>query len=582
MKSNTKDKNNLSLIQFLKLMAPYFLKRKKQGLILLIAILFSSALGRVIPQMIGYTIDEGFLKNNMKLVGYLAIGYFILEVTKTLFVIGRDYLFQVVGNSVLSELRCDLFDHVLRLPMNTLHQKSSGSLVTRLTNDINAVGQLFTNGLVHVFTSLLNICLIIFAMSYISIKLTLFTLLFSPLVVWASLILSKKIKERLRVTKSLTSKMNGFVAESAKGNKEITIYNESKNSVKHFEKLSTKFLNEQVKTVGYYALLWPTINLFNAIALITALYVGGYMTMENSLKIGLLVAFVMHIQDLMKPLRLILEKYQMFQNSITAAERVFSLLKESTEEIMPNELNDAENYSIEFKDVFFRYAQSERWILNNVNFKIESKTSVALVGQTGSGKTTIISLIQNFYSPNEGKILLNGQDLSSINYQSIRNKMGVILQDPFLFKGNLIDNITLYNPEITEERVRDSLIKAQCSHILDHPKGLYQEIEESGTNLSLGERQLLCFARIFAFDPKILILDEPTSNIDSLNEAKIQKATQDLINSRTSIIIAHRLSTVINCDQILVLDQGELKEFGDHFELIAKKGVYYEMYETQI
>lgn len=345
-----------------------------------------------------------------------------------------------------------------------------------------------------------------------------------------------------------------------------------------FGTLSVDYRDTNMRSIKAYALMQPVMNLFNAVTITSALYFGGYLSAENSIAIGSLVAFLMNIQDFIPPLREILEKYQQFQNSLTSAERIFTLMDEPKEHELaaltsPGSLRG----ELEIKNLNFQYESHLPLVLKNINLHIKAGESVALVGRTGSGKSTFISLLQRFYDAPEQTVFVDGLALESIPREEIRHHVGVVQQDNFIFRGNIRDNIGLGDPRITEEQIRMACEKTGYMALLTRTgRDLLSPVAERGANLSVGERQLIAFARILAFNPDILILDEATANIDSESEHIIQDATKEITKGRTSIIIAHRLSTIEQCDRIIVLNQGEVAEMGSHEELMQAQGMYYQ------
>jgi ATP-binding cassette subfamily B protein len=331
------------------------------------------------------------------------------------------------------------------------------------------------------------------------------------------------------------------------------------------------------------------VNGFNAITVAAALYYGGLLKEDGAIKIGALIAFLTHVQDFLPPLRNILEKYQTFQASLASAERIFTLLDAPEENLKGQPLPEARVMGhIRFENVNFGYSKEVGAVLKNVSFEIKPGQSVAIVGSTGSGKSTIVSLLQRFYELGSdpqasGRILLDGVDTRTIQKQDLRRRFGVVQQDFFLFNGTIESNISLSDPSITHEQVRQAALKAHCEDIIrSHPGGLESPVQEKGANYSTGEKQLISFARVLAFNPDILILDEATAHIDSQSEALIQQATKEVTKGRTSIIVAHRLSTILECDSILVLDNGRLVEQGSHQELLDRRGAYHNLYTLQI
>lgn len=548
----------------------------------LIAIVSFAVVGRVLPYLVGRAIDDGILQNNFNVVLVLAAAYFGFEVLKAFLLFAHRYFFFKLGNRVLHDLRHTLIVHLQRLPMSYFDRHPSGRILTRMTNDVESLGELFTEGLIEVFAQLLSLLFILVAMLLISPKLTAVTMISTPFMVAAGLYLSHLIRLAMRESKRHLARINAFAAENINGMRIIQAYAQVRKQLGRFENLSQDYKLAQWRTVRLFALLWPSVAFFNAAAIITALLYGGYLSRTEGLALGMLVAFLLHVQDFVHPMRIILERFQQFQNSLTGAERIFTLLDEPVEKepAEPRLLQGVKGH-IRFENVSFTYPGYREEVLKDLSFEVQPTQSVALVGRTGSGKTSIISLLQRLYDYTKGEITIDGVPLKLIPRRDIRAKVGVVLQDNFLFRGTLAENISLNNPAISEENVMAALERAHALRLLERQGGLCAKVEEKGLNFSHGERQLVAFARALAYDPEILILDEATANIDSESEAAIQLATQEITKDRTSIIIAHRLSTILHCDKILVLKDGELKEQGEHQELLALGGIYADLYRSQ-
>lgn len=558
--------------------------RKEKSLLFLGlgSVLLLAVVSRMLPNLFGYAIDHGIVKNNFKIIITTALFYFILEVLRSSFMFSHRYWFSRLGNRVMYSLRERVVDHVQHLPITFFDRHPVGRIVTRVTNDVSTLGELFNKGLVSIITHIISLFAIFIAMLFISVKLTLVTLILVPPLFFIVSKLSKKLKKALQESKKSLARINAFVSENLSGMKVVQLYHCEQKNLFKFRWLTKEYRTTQLKAVKYYALLWPSLNFFNAITIATALFFGGYLRAENMIPIGLLIAFFMHLQDFYSPLQSILDTYSQLQNSLTSAERIFQLLDETKESDRGGQYSEKLKGAIEFKDLFFRYSEQLPWALASFNLRISPGESVALIGKTGSGKSTTISLIQKFYECTKGKIFIDGKNISEIHAQSLRRHIGVIQQENFLFRGTFADNISLHQPFISEEKIQWAVKQACCEHIINnYPLGLKTLVEERGANLSAGERQLISFARIFAFDPDILILDEATAHIDSYSESLIQKATQEITKNRTSIIIAHRLSTILHCDTIVLIDQGRIIEIGNHEELINKKGAYHDLYHAQ-
>ncbi|WP_413290274.1 ABC transporter ATP-binding protein [Bdellovibrio sp. HCB337] len=561
---------------------PYTRKHPWMFAAVVLIILLLTGISRLIPYIIGYAIDHGVIAKDISLFKMMALVYLGLEFSRTILSFSQNYMFQVLGNRVLYYLREDLIRHTQALPLQYFNKTPTGRTVTRIANDVSSLGDLFTDGVINIFINAVNVIAIIVAMSLISVKLTVVTLILSPLFVFAAVYLSNKIRDILREQKKKLSNINSFLAENLNGIKVVQLYNRVPKNLAQFQALSDDYRASNMQSVKSYAAMFPIMNCFTAFTITAAMYFGGWISLEGGLTIGAVVAFMMTAQDFVPPLRDILEKYQQFQNSLTSAERIFTLLDEPAEaEVKTAEELSRLNGQIEIKGLNFRYEEHLPLVLKNINLKIRAGESVALVGRTGSGKTTFISLLQRFYDAPHETIYMDGLPLEQITRHSIRSHIGVVQQDNFIFRGTIAENVSLGDPSITLQDVEKALAQTGYLDLLRRTgRDLQSPVEERGANLSVGERQLIAFARILAFDPDILILDEATANIDSESELILQKATHEVMKSRTSIIIAHRLSTVRECNRIVVLRDGEIMEVGSHQELMSQKGLYYQLANT--
>ncbi|MGZ3769658.1 MAG: ABC transporter ATP-binding protein [Bdellovibrio sp.] len=572
-------KTKITYVLLFKRLWPYARKEKLLLFAAILAVAGGATVARFIPSLIGYAIDHGVKGRDYSVFTKVAYFYLVLEVLRSCFSFGNAYLFQRFGNRMLFHLREDLMDHVQRLPLQFFDKTPTGRIVTRLTNDVMSLGELFSEGVIAVFTQAVVIVSIVTALVLISWKLTLLSLILAPFFIGAAFYLSNRIRDILREQKRKLSLINAFIAENLNGIKVVQLYNRLKRNRENFSTLSLDYRETNMRSIRAYALMQPIMNLFNAVTITTALYYGGLLSAENSIAIGSLIAFLMNIQDFISPLREILEKYQQFQNSLASAERIFTLMDEPTEsqKISQKTLQVVKG-NIEIKNLTFQYEKNQSPVLKNISLKIKAGESIALVGRTGSGKSTFISLLQRFYNAPEKTIFLDDTPIEDIARPEIRQYIGVVQQDNFIFRGNIRDNVGLGDKRISDEQIRNACEKIGYLRMLTRTgKDLLSPVDERGANLSLGERQLIAFARILSFNPDIFILDEATANIDSETEHLIQQATKEVTKDRTNIIIAHRLSTVEQCDRIIVLDQGEIAEIGSHSELMAAQGLYYQL-----
>lgn len=571
-------KTKISYLDLFKRLWPYARREKTLLVIAVVAVAAGAIVARLIPWLIGYAIDHGVLKKDLSIFTQVAYAYLGLEVLRSCFSFANVYLFQIFGNRMLFHLREDLMSHVQRLPMQYFNKTPNGRIVTRLTNDVGSLGELFSDGVISVFTHMVIIASVVVALSLISWKLTLVSLILAPFFIGASFYLSNRIRDILREQKKKLSLINAFLAENLNGMKVVQLYNRVTRNRELFSALSIDYRDTNMRSIRAYALMQPIMNLFNATTITSALYFGGLLSAQNSIAIGSLVAFLMNIQDFIPPLREILEKYQQFQNSLTSAERIFTLMDETKEYELDN-LQPLKNLrgDIELRNLTFQYESHLPAVLKNISLQIKAGESVALVGRTGSGKSTFISLLQRFYDAPEKTIFLDNNAIETISRRDVRRHVGVVQQDNFIFRGTIAENISLGDSRISAEDIRAACKKTGYLDLLERTgRSLESLVEERGSNLSVGERQLVSFARILAFNPDILILDEATANIDSESEHIIQKATKEVTRGRTSIIIAHRLSTIEQCDRIIVLNQGEIAEMGSHAELMKAQGLYYQ------
>lgn len=557
---------------------PYARKEKLLLFSAIFAVAGGAVVARMIPALIGYAIDHGVKEKNYEVFTQIAYVYLTVEIFRSCFSFSNVYLFQLFGNRMLFHLREDLMSHVQHLPMQFFNKTPTGRIVTRLTNDVMSLGELFTEGVISVFTHVVVIISVIIALALISWKLTLVSLILAPVFIWASIYLSNRIRDILREQKKKLSLINAFLAENLNGIKVVQLYNRLKRNRENFSNLSTDYRDTNMRSIRAYALMQPIMNLFNATTITAALYFGGFLSAQNSIAIGALVAFLMNIQDFIPPLREILEKYQQFQNSLASAERIFTLMDEPIEVDHKNVQSPKSLAGhIELRYLNFQYESHLPLVLKDISLQIKAGESIALVGRTGSGKSTFISLLQRFYDAPENTIFVDGIPLEQIPRQEVRHHIGVVQQDNFIFRGTISQNIGLGDPRITDEKIKQACEKTGYMDLLSRTgRNLASPIDERGSNLSVGEKQLISFARILAFNPDILILDEATANIDSESEHIIQDATREITKGRTSIIIAHRLSTIQQCDRIVVLNKGEIAEVGSHAELMQARGLYHQ------
>ncbi|WP_394185192.1 ABC transporter ATP-binding protein [Metabacillus halosaccharovorans] len=501
-----------------------------------------------------------------------------------IFQYGKTLLLQKAANRIIQKMRTDVFEHIQRVPIQYFDNLPAGKVVARVTNDTEAIRELYVKVLASFFTSGIYMAGIFVALFFLDVKLALITLLLLPILIAWTVLYRKFASKYNHLIRTRVSDINGMVNESIQGMTIIRAFRRKKQTINEFEVLNQEHFTYQNKLLSLNALTSHNlVNVLRNIAFVVLIwYFGGQsLTAAGMISIGVLYAFVDYLNRLFQPVTDIVNQLAQLEQARVAAERVFELLDEKGEEVNVEQLPRFEG-NVEFKDVSFSY-NGENDVLKNISFTAKKGETVALVGHTGSGKSSIINLLFRYYDINRGMITIDGMDTSEIPRQQLRKHMGIVLQDPFLFTGTIETNVSLDNPEISKEKIREALRNVGAERFIKQlPKQFEEPVLEKGSTLSAGERQLISFARALAYDPAILILDEATANIDTETEAIIQKALNVVKEGRTTFVIAHRLSTIRNADQILVLDHGEIVERGNHEELLEKKGKYYKMHQLQL
>ena len=569
----------------IKKLLSYVLRYKASGLLSIFMVLITTVLFLLGPYLFGYALDHGINKGDKALIYRTALAILGIETLRLILVVVQSYNIQAIGQKVMLDVRMELFSHVQSLPVSFFDKNPVGRVVTRLTNDIAAIGELFSAGVIVVIGDIFIIIGIFVAMVMLNWKLAIITISVFPIIVVIALWFGKHMKNSFREIRRKLARINAYLNENITGMKVIQLFNREKKNYSKFDEINDDYLKEQVKYIRYFAVFQPAINLVSALAIGLVLWYGAVRYMHGFLTLGVLVAFLAYIHDLFDPIRDIVEKYNIFQGAMASSERVFGLMKEPSEVdyIIPNpgkELSRRDfKGEIEFQNIWFAYNGSD-YVLRDISFHIGPGQSVALVGVTGSGKTSIASVLTRLYEIQKGAILLDQIDIRKIEKVGLRYVVGLVSQDVFLFSGTLRDNITLFNP-LSDSKILGTIESLGLMPFIDRmPKGLDMEVAERGANLSVGERQFISLSRIILYDPQVIILDEATSSMDPISEVLIQHAIQKVTQGRTSIFIAHRLSTILHCDKIIVLSKGEKVEEGSHEELLRLGGLYSQLYKV--
>lgn len=562
----------------------YVLRYKASGLLSIFIVLITTVLFLLCPYLFGYAIDHGINKGNKALLYQTALAILGIETLRLILVVVQSYNIQSIGQKVMLDIRMELFRHVQSLPASFFDKNPVGRTVTRLTNDIAAIGELFSAGVIVVIGDIFIIIGIFVAMAMLNWKLALVTLSVFPIIVMIALWFGKRMKNSFREIRRKLARINAYLNENITGMKVVQLFNREKKNYAKFDEINDDYLKEQVRYIGYFAVFQPAVNIVSALAVGLVLWYGAVRYLHGFLTLGVLVAFLAYVYDLFDPIRDIVEKYNIFQGAMASSERVFGLMRETAEVdyVIHNPSREASpgdfKGGVEFQHVWFAY-QSD-YVLKDISFRIEPGQSVALVGVTGSGKTSIASVLTRLYEIQKGTIMLDQIDIRNIEKIGLRHIIGLVSQDVFLFAGTLRDNITLFNP-IPHAKVLSTIGALGLIPFIDRmPGGLDMEIAERGANLSVGERQFISLSRIILYDPRVIILDEATSSMDPISEVLIQNAMQKVTQGRTSILIAHRLSTILHCDKIIVLSKGEKVEEGSHEELLRLGGLYSQLYKV--
>ncbi len=492
------------------------------------------------------------------------------------------YLMQYAGQLFMHSLRMRIFQKLQALDLSFFDYNPVGRLVTRATNDVEAINEALSNVFATLSRDILLLIGIVIILLWINLRLALITFVVVPLVVILTSYFRIRARDIYRLVRRKLARLNATLQENISGMRVIKVFANEKMSQRKFDEINRDYLSANLKEVTLMSFFRPIIEVISSLGIGLVLYYGGVRVITGDLSLGVLVAFLTYVEMFFRPIRELTESYTILQSAMASSERIFQLLDEKIKIISSpaaKELPEVKG-KIEFQNVWFSYDEKE-WVLKDVSFKIKPGEKVAFVGHTGAGKTSIISLMSRLYEIQKGKILIDGIDIREIALDSLRSKIGVVMQDVFLFSGDIKSNIRLNLP-IEDDRIKEIAAYINADKFIDRFPHKYDEaIMERGVTLSTGERQLLSFARVLAFNPRILILDEATASIDAETEQYIQEGLKKLITGRTAIIIAHRLSTIKDVDRIYVLHKGEIKEIGNHQELLKKKGIYYHLYQLQ-
>ena len=549
----------------------------------LVLTLVLNLLGILQPKFTQYAIDWFIIPRKTEGITLFALIFVAVQLARFVFSYFQSVLLNSIGQYVMFDLRREIYDKLQHQEVAYFDRNPVGRIMTRLTADVDALNELFTSGVTDLLGDLVMIVAIIAVMVWMDVRLTLVSLLTVPMLFAATTWFRKGARRGYDLVRTRVARIFAFLQEHFSGAQTVQIFNAEAKSLRRFAEINDEHRKANIDTIFYYAVFFPLVDFIGAVGIALIIWFGGYRVMQNALSLGALVAFIQYSGFLFQPIRDISDKYNVLQGAVVASHRIFKALDlpiAITTPRKPLKQGRAEG-RIEFENVWFAYNDDE-WVLKEVSFTVSPGQSVALVGHTGSGKTTITNLLMRFYDVQKGRILLDDVDVRDWDLQSLRENLAVVLQDIFLFTGTIESNIRLGREDISDERVRWAASEVRADRFIERLPGTYEsEVRERGAGLSVGQKQLISFARALAFDPALLILDEATSSIDTETEQLIQEAIGRVMRDRTSVIVAHRLSTIQRADNIIVMHHGEIREQGSHQDLLSLRGLYWKLYKLQ-
>jgi ATP-binding cassette subfamily B multidrug efflux pump len=548
--------------------------------------LFGLAVDKYILPGLGHSIRAMDALHGIALISLLSLAALVLSFAVQYLQVR---IMQNVGQQTLYDLRKEIFERLQRLPMSFFDHSPVGRLVTRVTTDVDALNDLFAAGIAAMANDVIVLLCIGAYMMKINWRLALATFAVLPLIMIATWIFREKVRDANRRIRTAIARINAFLQEHISGMHIVQIFNRERKSRDEFTDLNRVYMEAYKDAITAFAVFFPAVELFSTIAIAVVFWYGGLLSFAGGVTVGVLISFMQYAQRFFRPIQDLSEKFNILQSAMAACERIFKLLDEplpAPPAETPLALS-APRGDIEFRNVWFAYSgganpKEEDWVLRDVSFHIAPGQTLAIVGHTGAGKTTLIQLLLRFYDIQRGQILLDGVDIRRFDVHQLRRQFGIVLQDPFLFTGSLESNVRLGDEEISRARVESALREVGLGSLLDSlPQGVETNVTERGATFSVGQRQLISFARALAHNPRFMILDEATSSVDTKTEMQIREALDRLLEGRTALVIAHRLSTIQHADRILVFHKGKLREQGSHQQLLAERGIYYRLYQLQ-
>jgi ATP-binding cassette subfamily B multidrug efflux pump len=563
----------------------------------LAAIIANSFLQLGQPYLTKLAIDQYIAHNDLSGLDWIAVAFLGILVGSFVLEYAQTYTMQLVGQRIMYDLRMQIYHHLQRVDVRFYDRNPVGRLMTRVTSDVDVLNELFTGGVVAVFGDVFTLIGIMAVLLLMDWRLALIAFSVLPLIVLITQWFRRHVRDSYRTVRLWIARINAFLQEHITGMATVQLFRREAASFARFDEINRRHRDANIDSIFYYAVFYPAIEIVASLAAALIIWYGGGWVLQGTLTLGALVAFLQYAQRFFRPISDMSEKFNILQASMASSERIFKLLDEPVHITSPFRAGLKTGPSNEivrggaglqtgpatnaFEDVWFAY-NDEEWVLKDVSFRVEPGERIGIVGATGAGKTTIINLLMRFYDVTRGRVLVDGKDIRDWDLQELRSQFSLVLQDVHLFSGTIAGNIRLGNAAIDDERVREAARSVHADRFIDVlPDGFESPVAERGATLSVGQKQLLSFARALAFDPRILVLDEATSSVDTETELLIRDALHVLMAGRTTIAIAHRLSTIQDMDRIIVLHKGELREIGTHQELLARRGLYFKLYQLQ-
>lgn len=548
-----------------------------------------SGMEAVRPYFTKIAVDENIAHGDKHGLLMTTLLFFSVMIVRGVIQYLNTYLTQWIGQRTIFDLRMEVFEHLQRRGLRFYDKNPIGRLITRVTNDIEVLNDMFSSGIVMVFSDVFTIIGILWFMFSMNWQLALVSLSVLPLLFYGTFLFRKKAREAYREVRLQIARINTFMQEHITGMMVDQVFNREEKSFKRFDGINALHRDANIKSIFYYAVFYPGVDLIGALAVGLIIWYAGREVLGGNVTIGTVMAFLQFNEMFWRPIRDLSEKYNIMQTAMASSERVFKLLDDTTsvDDVSAPAAMPSVRGEIEFRHVWFAYnvgtgSENTEWVLKDVSFKINAGETAAFVGHTGAGKTTIISLLARFYDVQKGEILVDGVNIKELRQADLRKHIAVVLQDVFLFSGDIRSNIGLGDESITDDRIKAAARIVGANRFIERLPAQYnEEVKERGATLSVGQKQLISFARALAYNPRILVLDEATSSVDTETELLIQSAIKKLLHGRTSIVIAHRLSTIQNASRIIVMHKGEIREMGTHQELLSHGGIYYKLYQLQ-